>query len=130
MTLGYRIEVASGGPAVAYVTDNELSGEPVGSHDWHRGLLRWLDGVHTLVHDAMYDAEELPRRRGWGHSSTEEAIDLAAECGAGRLVLFHHDPGRSDAQMERLVSAARAYAARRAPRIELLAACEGQTLTF
>ncbi len=129
-TLGYRVEPATGGPAAAYVTDNELSGEPDGSRAWRKGLVRWLDGVHTLVHDTMYNTEELSRKRGWGHSSPEEAIDLAAECGAARLVLFHHDPRRTDAAVDDLLATAREYAATRAPSVELLAAREGQTLTF
>jgi phosphoribosyl 1,2-cyclic phosphodiesterase len=130
VTYGYRIEAASGGPALAYVTDNELASEPPGMPGWRGRLLGWLEGVHTLVHDAMYTAGELQRRRGWGHSSPEEAIDLAAECGAARLVLFHHDPVHDDPDMDRLVQGARMYAAAKAPRLELLAASEGACLTL
>jgi phosphoribosyl 1,2-cyclic phosphodiesterase len=130
VTFGYRVEEAAGGPALAYVTDNELSGEPTDMPGWRSRLLGWLEGVHTLVHDAMYTAQELPRRAGWGHSSPEEAIDLAVECGAERLVLFHHDPSHDDTDIDRMLQGARTYAAAKAPRLELLAASEGTILTF
>lgn len=130
VTYGYRVEEAAGGPALAYVTDNELGAEPPDAPGWRSRLLGWLEGVHTLVHDAMYTSHELAQRTGWGHSSPEEAVDLAAECGAERLVLFHHDPSRDDAAVERLLQGARTYAAAKAPRLELVAASEGTTLTL
>jgi phosphoribosyl 1,2-cyclic phosphodiesterase len=130
VTYGYRVEEAAGGPALGYVTDNELGSDPMGVPGWRQRLLAWLDGVHTLVHDAMYLGSELPQRAGWGHSSPEEAIDLAVACKASRLVLFHHDPARDDAGVERLAAAARTLAATRAPALEVLAASEGLVLTL
>jgi hypothetical protein len=38
-----------------------------------------------LVHDAQYTAEELQKRRGWGHSSFDQAIQLAEMAGVKRL---------------------------------------------
>ncbi len=130
VTHGYRLERVQGGPALAYMTDNELGGEPPDLPGWRARLLGWLEGVHTIVHDAMYTAAELPGKAGWGHSSAEEAIDLAADAGAERLVLFHHDPGRDDAEVDRMVQGARTYAAARAPGLHVLAASERSTLTL
>ena len=82
------------------------------------------DGVKALL--SLADDLEVVGEAAGG----QEAIDLAAECGAARLVLFHHDPRRTDAEMDDLLVAAREYAATRAPSLELLAAHEGQSLTF
>ena len=57
-----------------------------------------------------------------------EAVDLAAEAGATRLVLFHHDPGRSDDAVDAMLAAARDQAARRAPGLEVLSARDGLVL--
>ncbi len=129
VTFGYRLD-RPGMAALAYVTDNELGPGHTSSAAWRSALGSWLSGVHTIVHDAMYLDSELPRRRGWGHSSAEEAIALAASTGAARLVLFHHDPGRSDDAVDAMLAAARETARRLAPSLEVLAARDGLVLTL
>ena len=48
----------------------------------------------TLVH--RITPEQLKEKKGWGHSSWEQAVDVAEKAGARRLALFHHDPEHSD----------------------------------
>jgi len=48
---------------------------------------------------------------GWGHSPVEFAVDLAAAGHVRRLALFHHDPQRDDAAVDRIVASARRRAA-------------------
>ena len=127
VTYGYRLDRPGMG-AVAYVTDNELGEAHNYSKAWRDGLDVWLSGIHTLVHDTMYLDEELPLRRGWGHSTPSEAVGLAASTGARRLVLFHHDPGRTDEAVDAMLASARDDAARRAPGLEVLAARDGLVL--
>lgn len=131
-TLAYRLTPSEGGASMAYVTDNELG--PGGSYDvpadWRPRLAKFLDGVDLLIHDAMYSDDLLKTRAGWGHSSPTEAVALAAECGAKRLVLFHHEPDHDDAAIDRLLSAARAVAMRSAKHLTVDAAMEGLTFTL
>jgi phosphoribosyl 1,2-cyclic phosphodiesterase len=71
-------------------------------------LIRFAEGADLLVHDAQYTAEELQTRRGWGHSSYDQAMQLAEMAGVKRLVLTHHDPDHDDdflLRMERLCQA-------------------------
>jgi phosphoribosyl 1,2-cyclic phosphodiesterase len=131
-TLAYRLTPAGGGASMAYVTDNELGrggdyGEP---KTWRASFVRFLEGVDVLIHDAMFTPAELKERRGWGHSSYQEAVLLAAEARVRRLVLFHHSPERDDAGMDALVDDARAEAERIGVRLEVLAATEGLQLTL
>jgi len=49
-----------------------------------------------LIHDAQYTPAELKERKGWGHSSWEQAIEVAARAGVKRLALVHHDPEHDD----------------------------------
>jgi ribonuclease BN (tRNA processing enzyme) len=56
-------------------------------------------GVDLLIHDAQYTASELPARLHFGHSAADDAVGLANECAVGRVLLFHHDPDRTDAQV-------------------------------
>ena len=131
-TLGFRLTPVQGGPSLAYVTDNELGS---GGHyevpaTWRKDFVAFLSGVDLLIHDAMYTPAELAVHRGWGHSTFEEAVTLAQDTGAKRLVLFHHEPEHSDEMMDGLVKSARAFAKKDGRPLEVLAALEGMQLTL
>jgi ribonuclease BN (tRNA processing enzyme) len=49
--------------------------------------------------------EELASRRHYGHSAAEYAAELGAAAGARRVLLFHHDPDRRDADARALAVA-------------------------
>lgn len=131
-TLGFRLAPNNRGREVAYLTDNELG--PGGTYsvppDWRSGLVEFLGGVDTLIHDAMYSESVIAARAGWGHSTPRQAIDLAADAGCRRLVLFHHDPESDDETLDGRLNDAQRYAASRAPKLEVGAACEGERLTL
>ena len=131
-TLGYRLTPSGGGPSMAYVTDNELG--PAGNYrtspTWRDDFVAFLKGVELLIHDAMYTPSELETHRGWGHSTFEEAVAVAADAGVDRLVLFHHEPEHGDSAIDELVAVARQQARRRGRPAEVLAAQEGMKLTL
>ena len=131
-TLAYRLKPKVGGRSMAYVTDNELG--PGGSYgtpgSWRRDLVQFLKGVDLLIHDAMYTPAELDTHRGWGHSSYEEAVELAVEARAGKLVLFHHEPEHDDGAMDALHAAARRAAQQRGATTDVAVAQEGMRLSL
>jgi phosphoribosyl 1,2-cyclic phosphodiesterase len=133
-TLGFRLRPAKGGggPSMAYVTDNELG--PGGQYDvaksWRRDFVAFLKDVELLIHDAMYTPAELEQHRGWGHSTYEEAVTLAQDAGAKKLVLFHHEPEHGDKEMDGLLAAARKFAKTRGGSLEVVAAQEGMKVTL
>src|SRR5213080_1343854 len=55
-----------------------------------------------VEHGAQYTAEELQKRRGWGHSSFDQAMQVAEMAGVKRLALTHHDPEHDDEFLERI----------------------------
>ncbi len=104
--LGYLVE--AGDARVAYCTDVELTHERLPSE-----VGRLLAGVDALVLDAQYTRDEYegrvgPSKVGWGHSTNLDAAHIARAVGARRLFLFHHDPARTDAQVEDMAEEARA----------------------
>ena len=104
-TFGYRL--SDGRSSLAYLSDhNPVSlGEGrdgLGPH--HDTALRLAEGVDVLVHDAQHTAEELPAKAAFGHSAAEYALTLAEAAGARRVLLFHHDPNRTDAELDALVA--------------------------
>jgi phosphoribosyl 1,2-cyclic phosphodiesterase/CheY-like chemotaxis protein len=135
LTLGYRVEV--GGATFAYVTDHEPHGRTQAcgrakAEGWHHPEdsrhLEFIRGVDLLVHDAQYVAAEYPSKIGWGHSTVEYLVDIACDAGVKRLGLFHHDPMRTDEQLDRVVDEARERAARQGSRLEIFAAAERQII--
>src|SRR3989441_9098404 len=130
--LGFRLTPDKGGDSMAYVTDNELGpgGEYDFSKNWRRDFVSFLKGVDLLIHDAMYTPAELEQHRGWGHSTYEEAVTLAQDADAKKLVLFHHEPEHEDKEMDRLVAAARKFAQTRGGSLEVVAAQEGMKVTL
>ena len=55
---------------------------------------------------------------------------MAAEAGAQRLVLFHHEPEHTDAVMDKVVAAAQHTVRSKGLKLEVLAAQEGMQLTL
>ena len=76
---------------------------PDGWGPYHDAAMALVEGVDVLLHDAQYTEAELATRPHFGHSCVEYALELAERGGVGRLLLYHHDPGRTDDQVDALV---------------------------
>ena len=100
-TFGYRI--SDGHSNLAYLSDHGPAGVlgpgPDGLGPYHDAAMELSDGVDLLIHDAQYTVEELPERADYGHSAADYAVELARRAGAARVLLFHHDPGRTDVEV-------------------------------
>lgn len=132
--LGYRVAPCNSPEAsLVYLPDNELSPDvpyPDQPADWRDRLVAFARGAAVLVHDSMYTAEEYRSHRGWGHSTYEDAVALALDANVGTLVLFHHEPARTDDELDALVEHCRRHAAARGGRLAIVAAAEGLELTI
>ena len=96
----YRIQGTSGD--LVYATDHEF-----GVSERDEALAAFARGATAIVSDAHFTPEELPRHRGWGHASWPQVAEFAARCEVGHLYLFHHKPGRSDADLSQTEARAR-----------------------
>jgi len=63
-------------------------------------LIQFSAGADLLIHDAQYSSEAYAHpqfpKQGWGHSTTEMAVETARKAGVKKLILFHHDPADTD----------------------------------
>jgi len=72
---------------------------------------QWMSGIDLargadlLLHDAQYTAAEYQTKKGWGHSSIDDAAIFASVAGVKHLLFAHHDPGRSDAELNDMYTA-------------------------
>ena len=99
-TLGYRISTKAS--SFAYMPDHEVA---LGSANFPNEP-EWTSGydlaknADLLFHDSQYSAEEYKSRIGWGHSSMSDAVAFAKLSKVKKLILFHHDPLRTDVQLQ------------------------------
>ncbi|HEY5868064.1 MAG TPA: MBL fold metallo-hydrolase [Candidatus Tectomicrobia bacterium] len=91
---GYRIE--RGGKVLVFCTDLE-HGERIDPQ-----VVALARGADLLVHEAQYTTEELHHKKGWGHSSYVQALQVAEMAGVQRLAITHHDPDHDDAFLRRM----------------------------
>lgn len=98
--LAYRIRGSHGD--LVYATDHEF-GDP----RYDVPLADFARGAAAIVLDAHFTPEERPRFTGWGHSDWRDCAEFARANGIGRLYLFHHKPGRTDDELDRIVAEAR-----------------------
>jgi ribonuclease BN (tRNA processing enzyme) len=123
---GFRVADPVGGGSIAYLSDHcprSLGPGPHGFGEHHEAALELARDVDVLIHDAQYTAEELPVRASFGHSAMDYPVGLAVAAGARSVVLFHHDPGRTDDEVESLTAALAARSA-----VPVTAGVEGAVL--
>ncbi len=124
-TFGYR--VSDGAASLAYLSDHgpaALGPGPDGWGPYHEAAMALASGVDLLVHDAQHTAAELPLRVGWGHSAADYAVRLGELAGAHAVLLFHHDPVRTDDEVDGIVAGFAAAS------VSVTAAAEGSTLVL
>ncbi|MDP9405400.1 MAG: MBL fold metallo-hydrolase [Actinomycetota bacterium] len=106
-TFGYR--VSDGSAAFAYLSDHHpfsIGPGPAGFGEYHDAVRALAEGADVLIHDAQYTAEEFAERAHFGHSTVDYAVGVAEACRVPALVLFHHDPPRTDADVDALLAQA------------------------
>jgi phosphoribosyl 1,2-cyclic phosphodiesterase len=101
-TVGYRV---TGRHSVfTYIPDHEPALGRTGmltDRKWISGI-DLASGADLLLHDAQYSLQEYKDKMGWGHSSMDDTLLFASVTGVKHLLLAHHDPSHSDAQLKEL----------------------------
>jgi phosphoribosyl 1,2-cyclic phosphodiesterase len=93
---GYRIEFD--GKSICYLTDTQhVIDQP------DQKILDLVEGTDLMIYDSTYTDKEFPARSDWGHSTWEEGVRLANAANVRKFMVFHHDPDRTDAFMDRVV---------------------------
>ena len=116
VNLGYRIDC--NGKSIFFTGDHEPHFniyEP-GDEDYaeyqalieeqRQAILDAIRGVDVLVADCAYPIEEYPAKKGWGHGTFDSSIQLAKDAGVKILYCTHHEPTRSDDDLEKVFAEA------------------------
>jgi phosphoribosyl 1,2-cyclic phosphodiesterase len=131
--LGYRIEC--NGKSVFFTGDHEPWRNIYAPEDAEYAeyqamvdqryieLYAAIGPVDLLIVDTAYTEAEYPQKIGWGHGTYDMAIAMAERVGAKRLLCTHHEPTRSDDDLEKVFAEALTRHANRG--CEVLLAHEG-----
>jgi len=122
---GYRVEQK--GRSVVYLTDNELD-PPYKKATAFDEFVKFINRADVLIHDAQYLEQDMPRKHGWGHSLVSQACELAVAADVKHLILFHHDPERTDDELDAIQKDARTWFQKNNHEIKCTAAFEGLIL--
>ncbi|WP_208997047.1 MBL fold metallo-hydrolase [Roseibium denhamense] len=96
---GYRFEYK--GKAICIITDHE-HGDP----EIDAALPEFVANADVMIYDAMFTDDEYEIYKGWGHSTWKKAVQLAKIANVKTPVLFHHDPRRTDDELDEIGMAA------------------------
>jgi len=120
LSLGYRIEYRGKIICTAYDTEpfyNVFSTDPadpsydeiialegeMAAREENQRMEEFFNGADLLIHDGQYTMAEYEcGKKGWGHSPIEYIVDAARRASVKRLAICHHDPLRSDSQIDAL----------------------------
>ncbi|MBI4063287.1 MAG: response regulator [Elusimicrobia bacterium] len=94
-TMTYKLKVKD--RQIVYAPLGELSGEHVG--EYRDKMKKFCQGADVLIHDAYNRSAGGPVRSN-GHSSWTEAVEVALLAKVKKLILFGHDPTRSEWQLQ------------------------------
>jgi phosphoribosyl 1,2-cyclic phosphodiesterase len=138
VNLGYRID--SNGKSIFFTGDHEphFNIYEIGDDDYaeyqtlidkqRQYIVDAIQGVDVIIADSSYTQEELQIKKGWGHGSFESCIQLAKDAGAKILYCTHHEPTRSDDDLERVFAESLARHADSLGKLEVRLAREGVEL--
>ena len=119
---GYAYRIEEDGTSCAYITDNELE-PPEKVSTTYGEWVEFCRGVDVLIHDAQYLESDMPHKHGWGHSLASQVRQLAVDAEVGCLAMFHHDPDRTDTEIDFIQKDnEHFFCGNRAPSISLCAA--------
>lgn len=97
--LSYRVELPD--TSVVIATDVEYEQSTIS-----KGFIDFCEGADHLIFDTQYVPSEFGARRGWGHSTWEVAVEVAKSAGVKQLVMTHHEPLRTDQEVDMIVEQA------------------------
>lgn len=126
---GYGFKIEEGDQSFVFLTDNELEYQHEGGCQRYE-YLSFCRDADLLIHDAQYTDDEYQRFETWGHSTYRQALDLAISAKVKRVGLFHHDPDRTDEDVDRIIENCRGILTQRRSTLDCFAVAEGMRLTL
>jgi phosphoribosyl 1,2-cyclic phosphodiesterase len=97
----YRFDERRSGRAMAFATDLEWGASDVAEREALLKLCREPRPVDVLVMDGHFDASTGAQFKGWGHSTWQDAVQVAMAAAVRQLIVTHHAPDADDGVLAR-----------------------------
>jgi len=135
ITYGYRFEHL--GKVLCLMTDHEpaanVPAEKNGADSYllsDADYTTFITNADMLIADAQYLPDEVKMYRGWGHANVNYIVNRAIEANVKRVVFTHHDPNRTDLQIDTILDQYRTLLVKKGARLEIIAAKEIEEYTL
>lgn len=100
--VAYRLDEPATGASVVFATDIEWSLTPPEGQERFLAFCRQPAPCRLLLFDGHYSRATYSAFKGWGHSTWEDAVEVARDTAVGQLLVIHHAPDSQDDYLERL----------------------------
>ena len=124
---GYGFKFHKKGKNFVFLTDNEPSFPHPGGLPKEK-YIEFCKDADLLIHDAQYTDNDYKTTKGWGHSTFSDATHIAIEARVKNFGLFHHDPDRTDNDLEKQVEICRRQIKKSGVKVNCFASAEGQEI--
>ena len=91
----FSYKVLIDGKKITYITDCEYVSENVS-----KKLIDFAKNSDLIIHDSHFSKEDLPNHKGWGHSSWDQAVEIAEKSNSKQLALYHYNPDYDDEKIQ------------------------------
>jgi phosphoribosyl 1,2-cyclic phosphodiesterase len=130
LTLAYKLECE--GATLVYSCDHEPHAHDLADgcgqiHGQDREHSEFFRDADLVIHDSQYTPAEYATKIGWGHSTPNYAERMCEAANVARLALTHHDPTRTDAQIDAMLADLETNRAA-GSRLDVFAAAEGMVI--
>lgn len=98
--IGYKL--IEDNQTFVFLTDNNLGYQMEGGKTFEE-YQQFVKDADILFHDAEYLPDEYKEKQTWGHSSYEQAVNLALKANVKTLGLFHHNQERTDREIDQIL---------------------------
>lgn len=137
LTLGYRFEYNGKAFTTCYDTepysndfspeDEDIFAEAQHTVDEMQNKLKnFISGSDLVIYDSQYMKEDF--MKGWGHSTVDDAVNNSLDAGVKKMAIFHHDPKRTDDQLEEMLSYAKKLVSESGSTMDIILSQEGLTV--
>ncbi len=128
--IGFRVEAQ--GRTVTYLSDHEPFAKLGGVSDLSlrqdAEIAEFARGSDLVIREAQYTEAEYASRKGWGHATYDDAAKFALESGVKRMAVTHHDPYRSDEELDAHIDYCRGLIGRGGGATDCFGAREGMKI--
>ena len=99
--------------------DEEYADYQVLIDEQEKVIIDFIRDMDCIVIDSQYTRDEYKIKAGWGHGEYLGGIHLAEKAGVKNMYLTHHDPERTDDDLDRIFEELHAYNKQQGHRVRI-----------